>query len=802
MSAAQRLTSLVCALLLLLLLPRIGLAQQQTGPGSNLPAGQPLGAIEGTVRSEEGAGIAGAIITLEPLRLVEYTDANGVFAFRNVPAGMYTVLVNFGALESRDAAVSVTSGEITTFSKVAPRDFRVSMTTTVSAASRIQEQQIEAPAAVSVIDEKTIALEGGAGQLPSLLQSVPGAEYTQNGVYDIQFNSRGFNNTLSRRVQVFIDGRDAAAPENKNQEWITFGFLASELENVEFVRGPAAALYGANSINGVIAMTTKSPRGSPGGRASVTTGELGTFIGDLRWAGALRNGWYTKVVVNHTRSGSFAESRTQRAEYPGLPLEVAPPRENVKATSADLRFDKYTTSGRQLVLEGGFSQSDGGTYLSQGGRFIVADAKRSWSRASVNATHWTAQGYVNTRYGETASLFAGSQISTGTTQFKGEVQGNRNFAGAKGRTVFGASYLQEHADSADSAGVQTLYQHAVTTKAPALFGQLDYDLSSQVKVVAALRWDDSTLHTAQLSPRAALVYLPTINHGLHVSFNRGFQVANYNELFVNLPLALPLNLSAIDMAFAPFLGGATLGFDSVPVFAIGNSNLEVEKVKSVEVGYVGRVGSRARISVDVYRNSMRDFISDTLPGVNPAFPAYRAPAALPAALRTVIEQTVNTAIPGLTNLPNGRPQVVYSLANVGLVTNWGVEAEAAYRPLPEWSIDTSYTRFDVTLVESTPGLEPKPNAPKNRVTFGVSYARAAFAASFHHRWVDEFPWASGLFVGLVPSYNVSDLNASYSLSRRWEVGANISNAFDQRHYEMFGGDVLGRRALAHLAVGW
>ena len=794
MSPEKRLASLVCVLLLV---PHIAFGRQTSSA-----AAQPSGSIAGTVTSEEGVGVVGAIITLEPSRLVEYTDQNGAFAFRNVPAGSYVVIVNFGALESRETEVRVTPGEIASVQKVVPRDFRVSMTTTVSVASRIQEQQVEAPAAVSVIGEKTIALEGGAGQLPSLLQSVPGAEYTQSGVYDIQFNSRGFNNTLSRRVQVLIDGRDVAAPENKNQEWIGVGFLASELENIEFVRGPAAALYGANSINGVIAMTTKSPRGSPGGRASVTTGELGTFIGDLRWAGPLRDGWYTKVVVNHTRSGSFAQSRTQTTEYPGLPLEVAPPRENAKATSADLRFDKYSMTGRQLVLEGGFSQSDGGTYLSQGGRFTVADAKRSWSRVSVNATHWTAQGYVNTRYGETESLFAGSRISTGTTQFKGEVQGNRQFADAKARTVFGASYVQEHADSADEAGVQTLYQHAVTTKAPALFGQLDYDLSSQVKVVTALRWDDSTLHTAQLSPKAALVYAPTPNHGLHVSFNRGFQVANYNELFVNLPLALPLNLSAIDMGFAPFLGGASLGFDSVPILAIGNSNLDVEKVKSVEVGYVGRFGSRARVSVDVYRNSMRDFISDTLPGVNPAFPAYRAPAALPAALRAVIEQTVNTAIPGLTNLPNGRPQIVYSLGNVGLVTSRGLEAEGAFRLRPEWSLDASYTRFDFTLVESTPGLEPKPNAPKNRVTFGLAYERPAFAASFHHRWVDEFPWASGLFAGPVPSYNVSDLNALYSLTKRWEVGVNISNVFDQRHYEMFGGDILGRRALAHLAVNW
>jgi len=59
-----------------------------------------------------------------------------------------------------------------------------------------------------------------------------------------------------------------------------------------------------------------------------------------------------------------------------------------------------------------------------------------------------------------------------------------------------------------------------------------------------------------------------------------------------------------------------------------------------------------------------------------------------------------------------------------------------------------------------------------------------------------------LFVGPVPRYNVSDLNASYSVTPRWQVGANIGNLFDRSHYEMFGGDILHRRALVHLTATW
>jgi iron complex outermembrane receptor protein len=777
-------------------------AQAPVAKPADPAAGQANGTIEGTVTSEQGVGIGGAIITLEPPHLVDYTDQNGAFAFRHVPAGTYVVLINIGALEARHQDVGVPAGTSTSLMTVMPRDFRVAMTTTVSAASKVLEQRLEAPASVSVVDEKTIALEGGAGQIPSLLQSTAGAEYTQSGVYNIEFNSRGFNGTLSRRVQVLVDGRDLAAPENKNQEWISIGFLVSEIENIEFVRGPAAALYGANSVNGIVAMTTKSPRGSPGGRARVTSGDLGTFIGDLRWAGPLGHEWYAKGLVNHTRSSSFSRSRTQTAEYPGVPLEVAPALVDNDATSANARFDKYFASGRQLVLEGGLSQSDGGTYLTQGGRITILDSKRSWSRVNLNATGWTAQAYVNTRHADQQALFAPVRYPTSSVQFKAEVRGNQHFARDHGRVVFGGSYLHEHVDSAGSDGRQTLYLRAVTTKAPALFGQLDYDLSSRLKVVGALRWDNSTLHGAQLSPKAALVYLPAPGHSLHVTFNRGFQVGNYTELFLSTPLAAPADLSAIEAAFAPILGGVSLGFNAVPVSGIGNPNLDVEKVKSIEVGYVASVGSRARVSIDIYRNSMRDFISDLLPGINPAYPAYRAPVGVPAVFRGVIEQTVNAALPGLTNLPDGRPQIVYSNANVGLATSRGVEIEGAYRPRLEWSLDTSYTLFGFTLIDPTPGLEPKPNAPRHRVTFGATYARPRFAASFRHRWVDGFRWASGLFVGPVPGYNVSDAHASYGMSQHWQLGVNISNVFDRRHYEMFGGDILRRRALAHLTLAW
>ncbi len=59
-----------------------------------------------------------------------------------------------------------------------------------------------------------------------------------------------------------------------------------------------------------------------------------------------------------------------------------------------------------------------------------------------------------------------------------------------------------------------------------------------------------------------------------------------------------------------------------------------------------------------------------------------------------------------------------------------------------------------------------------------------------------------MFQGSVPAYTTVDVNASVRLLDRWRVGVNVSNVFDSAHFEAFGGDLLGRRALVYVAFDW
>jgi outer membrane receptor protein involved in Fe transport len=169
--------------------------------------------------------------------------------------------------------------------------------------------------------------------------------------------------------------------------------------------------------------------------------------------------------------------------------------------------------------------------------------------------------------------------------------------------------------------------------------------------------------------------------------------------------------------------------------------------------------------------------------------------------------TLEAALPpnlfaSLSNDATGRPVIaLLSFGNFGSATSAGVELGATYLLPQGWTIQGSYAGFhsNVSDVPENPLL---PNTPIHQFSAGTAYTQGRFATSVRYRWVDSFPWLSGIYVGQVPSYGVVDLNASYRLTQQITVGVDAANLLDRDHYEAFGGDLLGRRALGHLTYAW
>ena len=349
----------------------------------------------------------------------------------------------------------------------------------------------------------------------------------------------------------------------------------------------------------------------------------------------------------------------------------------------------------------------------------------------------------------------------------------------------------------------------------AVFGQADYSVTPRLKGVFAARVDNGTLHDAKFSPRAALLYEITPRQRLRFTYGQAFQSPSIVDHFLLTSVAPPLDSSPVEAALGPLLGGVPLGFANIPLLVVGNTHLKVEEIGSVEGAYGATLADRVIVNVSYFHNVLENFTSNAPPNVgttfgrlNPDYGPYRPPSALGPAASAAVVGTLQAVLPpslfaALSNLEDGSPaEVLLSLGNFGRARTQGVELGLSYLPAPRWRVDFNYGFLDTTIEEAAPENPLVPNAPRHQMSFGVMHTTDRFNANVGYRWVDGFPWASGLFAGPVLAYGVVDLNANVVINKRLGVGVDVANLFDNRHYEMFGGDLLGRRALMHLTTSW
>ncbi len=142
-----------------------------------------------------------------------------------------------------------------------------------------------------------------------------------------------------------------------------------------------------------------------------------------------------------------------------------------------------------------------------------------------------------------------------------------------------------------------------------------------------------------------------------------------------------------------------------------------------------------------------------------------------------------------------------SLINFGRVDSEGIEVSVNSRLGDRWSVDLGYAWFDFDIRDRLPDDPALPNSSENRFNAGITFTGDRFDVALRARSVEGFDWSAGLFKGPVPSYEVVDLTVNQTFDR-FRVGIDVSNLLDEEHYESFGADLIGRRALVHLDFTW
>ncbi len=777
------------------------------------PALAQAGQIDGTVARDNGSGVGGVTVVVSELGLVEITNNKGGFEFRGVPAGSYNLSFSLG--DNADSAqVEVVDGGTANVEQTVDWDVSFAETITVFSASRRRERIVDAPAAVTIVSEAEIQRESNSGQLPKVIEFTPGVEVTQSGIHDYNLNMRGFNSSLNRRVQVIVDGRDPAIPFLGSTEWSYLSNMQN-MSSVELVRGPSSALYGANAFNGVLNLITKAPRDIDGGSFTLTGGDFSTLRTDLGWAAGLGSDWFLKLEGQYSEGEAFNRDRTSSVEYAGLPFERVAADDEYDSLHANIRLDKYF-GNNLLTIEGGTYDAFGGVTVTGIGRVNVLDSERNFARFNVSTQHFNFLAYHNDRQTpDQIALASGGRIFLDTDNQQVEVQGNGSFNDGKIRVVGGASYRETNIDTGNAQGNQTLIFAPVASDNQAVFAQADFDITDKVKLVVAGRYDDSTLHDSQFSPKAALVVGVAPNHTLRFSYNEAFQVANYSEFFLEAPTVIPgTTLSSIDLSGVEFLCGLlslSCGFGTpTPVRALGNQDLQLEEITAFEIGYSGIFGSKAYMTVDYYNNELDNFITDltgnAFGSINPNFGPYTLPdgSPAPALVQSTLAGALGPLIAFLSNNVDGSPLfALASYTNAGAVDTQGLDFGLNVYLTNEWVFDFTYSWFDFDVKELGVLNSPIiPNAPENKFAAGITYNGAKWGGSLKYRWVDDFAWEAGAFAGPVPSYSVVNLSGNYNINDNITVGLNVSNLTEEKHWESFGGDILQRRALGYITFDW
>src|ERR1700730_5382518 len=139
----------------------------------------------------------------------------------------------------------------------------------VTSVSKKEQKLSRTAAAVFVIGREDIR-RSGAEHLPDVLRMAPGVEVAQIDANAWAITIRGFNNRFSNKVLVLVDGRSVYTPSFSGVYWDQLDMPLEDVERIEVIRGPGATVWGANAVNGVINIITKSSKVTPGGLASAS----------------------------------------------------------------------------------------------------------------------------------------------------------------------------------------------------------------------------------------------------------------------------------------------------------------------------------------------------------------------------------------------------------------------------------------------------------------------------------------------------------------------------------------------------
>lgn len=660
-------------------------------------------------------------------------------------------------------------------------------------ASRTEQELHEVPAAVSVLTAEQIE-QIPADDFGDLLRNVPGMNVTQISARDVNMSTRSSTGSLETSQLVLVDGRTLYLDFFGFVMWDFLPVDPREIKQIEVVRGPGSAVWGANAMSGVVNVITKRPREMVGTSLTLGAGELGTRLAGLTVAGAsdrigwkISGGYYEQDPYDRPTGfvpGTGSPSNPQGTPYPDFQNR------GTEQPKVDLRLDYDQTTDMTWRFSTGYAGTDGLVHSGIGPFDINDKAEMTYFQADWNRRAAQISLYGNALDGDATNLLAvGPTGQPLEFFFESETYNldanNTSILGANNVLTYGARLRKNEFDLSIAPGGDERDEWGVFLQDEILFGD-------KVRWLVGARYDEIDPLDGVFSPRTTLLISPTPNNTLRFSYNEAFRSPSMVNNFLEIVI-----INRVCLARAPD-GSCALPY-VFPSFAGGNVNLDEERLEAIEVGWVGTFGPNT-VTLAAYENTVEDgidfFTASTYSAANPP-PNFPLPA-------FVLDIPPPNGLAGL--LP-----ATFSYRNTGEVTNTGVEFSWNYDPRTPASFFVNASWQDEP---DTKGIarEPRPNGelivpvnipPEFRFNVGGAYNGERWFGNLSANYQDEAFWTDILdsrFWGPTDSFTMVNAALGYRFGESVSLSVNGQNIFDQEVQQHVFGDILSRKVVGILRI--
>jgi iron complex outermembrane receptor protein len=614
------------------------------------------------------------------------------------------------------------------------------MNVRVTSAAKKEQNLLQIPAAVYVITAEDIR-RAGVTTLPDALRLAPGVQVAQLSSDAWAVSIRGFNALYSNKLLVLIDGRSVYSSVFSGVLWNEHDLMLDDVERIEVIRGPGAALWGANAVNGVVNIITKRARDTRGALLTLGAGGYDRALGQARYGGFSRNLDY-RIYAKYFNRGSLGGVP---GAYPGSGWEM---------TRGGFRADWQPTGRDGVTAEGSLYRGQTGQiayqivpYIALHGPAPLVDSNGgdlllSWKRTQPGGSEISSHAYYQ-RYQRGNFILGQNENSLDLDlQHHLTLEQRHDFIwGASFRSTRVRSSTVEFADSSISPAVEL-----------PLFSVFLHDevaiLPQRLWLTAGSKFEHNSYTGWELQPSLRLLWKLQPNHAVWAAVSRAARTPSVYETTIRMPVPLAQDLPL----------SATL---------VGNPHLQSESLLAFEVGYRSQLVRHLWLDAAAFYNRYRGLTSET---------------------------------PVLVASPGPLPQVLLEFGNDARGQTYGGELSASYVVSSFWNLQGNYSLF-----RDGWGPGPGNRDAKNVFVPGQTprhqfQIRSAFTPLSGFDFDANFYYLSAWTMYPVPALTRLDTRLGWAANDHVQLDLVLQNLLQPRHTEFFSSGFMGNTELVKRAV--